>query len=130
MAYRWADHTAELELEIEAATKPAVFADALEAFAELVADGDGPAAERELEVRGDEPAALLVGWLDELTYLAETQGFVPERATSLELSTGRLRATVRGRTGDPRHLVKAVTLHRLAFAADGEGFRARVVLDV
>jgi SHS2 domain-containing protein len=50
--------------------------------------------------------------------------------TELDLSDGVLRATVCGHRGDLRHLVKAVTLHRLLFAPEGNGWRARVVLDV
>jgi SHS2 domain-containing protein len=50
--------------------------------------------------------------------------------TEFDLSDGVLRASVSGRMGDPRHLVKAVTLHRLLFAPEGKGWRARVVLDV
>ena len=129
--YRWVEHTSELELEIEAATEPAVFLEALEAFAELVADERSVDSERrEVEVRGEDLAALLVGWLDELVFLAETQAFVPERVADLALDGGVLRATVRGHSGAPRQLVKAVTLHRLLFAPDGDGWRARVVLDV
>jgi SHS2 domain-containing protein len=86
---------------------------------------------RDLEVKADEDAMLLVEWLGELIYLSEADGFVPERIASLELGDGRLRATVEGHNGEPRNLVKAVTLHRLEFRqADGGGWRARVVLDV
>jgi SHS2 domain-containing protein len=131
VAYRWVEHTSELELEIEAATEPAVFLEALDALAEFVAGARGVDAERRrVEVRGDDRASLLVSWLDELVFLAETQGFVPERATELDLDDGVLRATLRGHVGEPRHLVKAVTLHRLEFVPGGEGWRARVVLDV
>jgi SHS2 domain-containing protein len=131
MAHRWVEHTGELELEIEAATESAVFLQALEAFAELVADdGSLDAERREVELRADDPAALLVAWLEELAYLAEAQGFVPERAAELELDGTTLRASLRGHIGDPRHLIKAVTLHRLLFARDGAGWHARVVLDV
>jgi hypothetical protein len=53
--YQWVEHTSELELEIEAATEPAVFLEALGAFAELVADEQSTDSEqRELEVRGDD----------------------------------------------------------------------------
>jgi SHS2 domain-containing protein len=130
--YRWTEHAAELELLIEAPTDAAVFADALAAFAELVGDNGGPDAERhEIEVEADDPGALLVEWLNELVYLADVEQFVPERLTNLELGDGRLRATVRGRRGEPRPLVKAVTLHGVAFEPDEEtGWRARVVLDV
>jgi SHS2 domain-containing protein len=86
---------------------------------------------RELEVEADEDAMLLVEWLGELIYLSEAEGFMPERIASLELGAGGLRAKVEGRHGEPRHLVKAVTLHRLELRqGDGDSWHARVVLDV
>jgi SHS2 domain-containing protein len=131
MVYRWVEHTSELELEIEAPTEQAIFLDALDAFIELAANGGGIDSERrEVEVRGDDRESLLVAWLDELAFLAETRGFVPERATELELGRDALRATLHGHGGKPRHLVKAITLHRLLFARERERWRARVVLDV
>ena len=129
--YRWVEHTSELELEIEAATELAVFLEALEAFAELVADErEFDSEQRQLEVRGEDLPALLAAWLDELVFLAETQGFVPESACGLELDGGVLHATVQGYSGAPRQLVKAVTLHRRMFSPAGDGWRARLVFDV
>jgi SHS2 domain-containing protein len=130
--FRWIEHTGELELEIEAATEPAVFADALAAYAELVRDDGSPDSERrEIELRSDDRAALLAEWLEELVYLADAQRFVPEHLADLTLEADSLRAIVRGHTGAPNPLVKAVTRHRLAFEpSEGEGWRARVVLDV
>lgn len=129
--FRWVEHTAELELEIEAPSPEAVFDEALAAFAELVGNGRGPKMTRELEVEAEEPALLLADWLSELVYLADAEQFVPERIAALELGDDRLRATVEGHLGEPRPLVKAVTLHRLDFGRDDTvGWRARVVLDV
>ncbi len=130
--YHWAEHAAELELVIEAPTEAAVFADALTAFAELVGDGGGLDGERHtIELEADDLGALLVDWLNELVYLAEVEQFVPEHLTNLELHDARLRATVRGRRGEPRPLVKAVTLHRAELRPSKDaGWRARVVLDV
>jgi SHS2 domain-containing protein len=129
--YRWVDHTSELELEIQAPSEEAVFAEAIAALAELVGDGGGPPMAREVEVAADDHALLLVEWLTELVYLSELEELVPERIASMELTEGRLRATVEGHRARPRHLVKAVTLHRLELSGDDEaGWRARVVLDV
>jgi SHS2 domain-containing protein len=129
--FRWVDHTAELELEIEAPSEEAVFSEALAALADLVGDGGGPSVTREVEVAADDGALLLVEWLSELVYLSELEELVPERIAALELTEGRLRATVQGHRGRPRHLVKAVTLHRLELTGDDDaGWRARVVLDV
>ena len=129
--FRWAEHTAELELQIEASSEAAVFEEALIAFAELLGDGGGDPMTRELEVEAEESSMLLVEWLSELVYLSEAEQFVPAQIASLELSDGRLRATLEGHRGEPRHLVKAVTLHRLALWQDeAAGWHARVVLDV
>jgi SHS2 domain-containing protein len=129
--YRWTDHTSEVELELRASSERGLFEAALEAFGELVAGDNGAHTERrQLVVAGGDRAALLVGWLDELTFLADTEGFVPERVTSFDLDGEGVRASVRGRVGEPRPLVKAVTLHRLLYAHDADGWRARVVLDV
>jgi SHS2 domain-containing protein len=129
--FRWVDHTSELELEIEAPSEEAVFAEALAALSELAGEGRGPPVTREVEVRADDRALLLVEWLSELVYLSELEELVPERIASLELTEGRFRATVLGHRGRPRHLVKAVTLHRLELTGDDDaGWRARVVLDV
>jgi SHS2 domain-containing protein len=129
--FRWVDHTAELELEIEAPSEEAVFSEALAALAELVSDAGGPPVTREVQVAADDRALLLVEWLSELVYLSELEELVPERIAALELTEGRLRATVQGHRGRPRHLVKAVTIHRLELSGDDDaGWRARVVLDV
>jgi SHS2 domain-containing protein len=128
--YRWIDHTAELELRIEAATQPDLFADALAAFAELVGDGEGDRAHHDVSLEADTAEDLLAAWLDELVYLADVEGFVPD-AAKLDLEGGRLRAGVHGRRGAARPLVKAVTRHGLTVEPDPRaGWRARVVLDV
>ena len=129
--FRWVEHTAELELEIEAQSEAGIFAEAVGALTELIGEGDGEHVARDVEVEADEPAMLLVEWLGELIYLSEAEGFVPRRVASLEVDDGRVRATVEGNTGKPRHLVKAVTLHRLSLRPDVDGrWHARVVLDV
>jgi SHS2 domain-containing protein len=129
VTYRFADHTAELELELEADSAEGVLEDALRAFAELVGTGEGESVERHVVLEAGDLPALLASWLDELVYLAETEGLVPEQA-ELSLDGLRLSAIVRGRRGAPRPLVKAVTLHRLRFRPEGEGWQGRVVLDV
>jgi SHS2 domain-containing protein len=129
--HRWVEHTAELELELQAPTEEALFADALAAFAELVGrDGSGDPVAHEVRASAADRAALLVEWLGELVFLAETEDFVPERVAMLELRNGELQATVEGRRGQPAHLVKSVTYHGLELGRDQTGWRARVVLDV
>jgi SHS2 domain-containing protein len=129
--YEWIEHTAELQLRIEAASAEDVFRDALAALAELIDDGTpGPSARHRVEVEEADRAALLVAWLEELVFLADTAAFVPERAENLELQASRLRASVAGHVGRPVPLVKAVTYHGLELAQRQRRWVATVVLDV
>lgn len=131
MTYRWVEHTAELELEVDADTEPGVFADALAAFAELLGDNAGGDVEtRDVEATGHDRPALLADWLEELIFLAETEGFTPERLDEIDLRRDRATAVVAGRRGQPSPLVKAVTYHGLEFRQEHGRWRARVVLDV
>jgi SHS2 domain-containing protein len=125
------EHTGELELELEAAGEREVFEQGFEAMRELLAaEPAGPGAAHEIELRAPDRAALLADWLAELAFLSETEQFVPERLVSLELAGDALRARVEGIRGEPPHLVKGVTYHRLALEAADGGWRATVVLDV
>ena len=132
--YRFVDHTAELELELEAESAEGVLGEALRAFAELVTedddrDADGEAVERPVDVAAADLPGLLAAWLDELLYLADAEQLVPESA-DVSVSGSRATGLVRARRGEPRPLVKAVTLHRLRFRSENGVWRARVVLDV
>jgi SHS2 domain-containing protein len=129
--YEWIEHTAELELHIEARSREALFSEALAAYAELVArDEAGDEVRHAVSAEAADDAALLADWLGELVFLAETDDFVPGRLDRFDLSDARLSAVVSGRRGRPAHLVKAVTYHGLELAQHGDLWRAKVVLDV
>jgi SHS2 domain-containing protein len=131
MPFGWGEHVGELELSIEAATEDAVFVEAVNAIAELLADGEpGPLEWREVSVEGTERAVLLAEWLAELAYLAETEGFVPAAVERLALEPDLVRARLGGRRGSPPHLIKAVTYHGLRFEPAPGGWRAHLVMDV
>ncbi len=128
--YRWVEHTAELELAIEASNERGVLEEALVALAELLSATDGAPSSRRVVVTASDRPALLAGWIEELVFLAESEGFVPTAVDSIEFRDDGLEATVAGVIGDPPPLVKAVTYHRLAFEPALDGFVGRVVLDV
>lgn len=135
--YRWLEHTSEVELELQADSERGVFEDAVGALAELLGFAGtprgGPTELRTVTVDADrqgDRAALLVAWLDELVFLAESEGFVGLRLAEFKLTGSRLAATVEGVVGDPPPLVKAVTLHGLRFEPREGGYLARVILDV
>jgi SHS2 domain-containing protein len=127
--HEWRSHTAEVELYIEAPSEDEVFAEAADAFGRLVERGPGgEPAMHQLELVARDRAASLVDLLEELIYLADTEGFVPDRADVALGETLRVRLT--GRRTDVEPLVKAATYHGLEFARRSETWQARVVLDV
>jgi SHS2 domain-containing protein len=128
--HRWIEHTADLELELEAGSEEEVLTEGLRAVAGLLGEAEGPLLEREVVVEAADRATLLADWLEELLFLAESEGLVPVDAHQLRIEGARLDAKVLARRGRPRPYVKAVTYHGLRFERDGEGWRARVVLDV
>jgi SHS2 domain-containing protein len=129
--YRWVDHTSEVELEIEADGEREVLEQALRALAELLGIDQARGDERRtIALKAGDRPALLASWIEELAFLAESEGFVAAQLVELDLQPGGLAATVSGVIGEPPPLVKAVTYHRLAFEPSGAGYVARVILDV
>ncbi len=127
--YRFVEHTAELEVEFEADSAEGVLEEALRAFGELAGPAHGKPVEWPVDLEATDLPALLAVWLDELVFLAETEGLVPESA-DVSVSGMHVTGVVHGRRGRPRPLVKAVTLHRLRFGRRDGAWRGRVVLDV
>ena len=129
--YRWVEHTSEAELEVEAESAADLLAEATTAFGDLLADA--PRLEEfEVEVRAsaDDFPALLAEWLGELAYLAETDGFIPERAVRMDLAGTTFEALIAGHRSEPQSLVKGVTYHHLEMKPHGGLWRARAVLDL
>lgn len=129
--YRLVEHTSEVEIEIEADSAAGVLIEAATAFGEVLVDAPR-LAEVECEVRAsaDDLPALLAEWLGELAYLAETDGFIPERVVKIEIVGTAVEALLAGHRSQPQSLVKGVTYHRLEMAPADGLWRARVVLDV
>jgi SHS2 domain-containing protein len=129
--YRWVDHTAEVELAIDGPDERGVFEDALLALAELLGFASARGGEqRTVVVEAPDRPALLATWLEELVFLAESQGFVATGLQSLQVHDRRLEAIVNGLLDEPPPLVKAVTYHGLTFEPRDDGYFASVVLDV
>jgi SHS2 domain-containing protein len=129
--HRFVEHGGEVEMELESASPEGIFVTATEAFAELVSTKrHGPPVRHAIELHAHDRALLLVDWLNELVYLAEVDGFVPEQVSTIDLTAESLRITVCGRREEPSQLVKAVTLNSAEFREQGRLWHGRVVLDV
>src|ERR1700710_1189880 len=74
--HRWVDHTSEVQLEVAAESLAELAAEAGRALGLLMLRGEpaavsGPA--RTLEVTAVDRDALLVNWLNEILFVAETE---------------------------------------------------------
>jgi SHS2 domain-containing protein len=140
MPFRPLEHTADVGIEVEAATLDELFAAAarglLDAMTELDRVELRLARDTRLEARS--PDLLLVDWLDELLFRFDAHHeLLCEHAVNVTCDDGtwRLVAVSRGEPFDPaRHPlkvpVKAITYHGLEVKRSGEGWHARVIFDV
>jgi SHS2 domain-containing protein len=132
--HSFVEHTSEVELRLDAATLPALFAEAGVALAELML-GEGAAGPetvtQEVVVRAPDRAALLAAWIDELIFRAETRKAVFTRFDVRRVDENEIAAELRG-IAEPvlKTAVKAATFHDLRVAEEAGRWVATVVLDV
>ncbi|MDP8223281.1 MAG: archease [Candidatus Lernaella stagnicola] len=133
MPWRELPHTADLLLEITAASWPALITEAMHAFRKQLGDADRrrPAETRAVELVGLDREELLVRWLSSHLVWAELDGVL---AMGVELSVAsetKLTAMVTlhpaaSLTG----AVKAVTYHDLRVVESSAGWRVRILFDL
>jgi len=131
------EHTADVGIDVRAATLADLFETAAEAMFAFLIDPTQveTRAWRERRVEADDLEGLLVAWLNDLLVLLAAEEFVPKVFVIDEISDQRLRATVHGEPVDrSRHRfrldVKAATYHQLSVTPSDGGWSARVVFDV
>jgi len=130
--YKEIEHTADWELEIWAPDLAGLLEQAARGMYALTGAvfEPGPRSKRSLRLEAQDSESLLVGFLTELLYLAETEGLGFD-AFQLQLRGYRLKA---GLEGAPLRTVskeiKAVTYHNLKVEDGPQGLQARVVFDV
>jgi SHS2 domain-containing protein len=132
--HRFLEHTGEVELQVRAESLADLMAEAGRALATLQLQGRAGGALgvwREVELRATDRVALLVDWLNELIYRAETAREVATEFNVHEAVETVVRAGIRGvRVDQPPALVKAATLHRARVEPVAGGMEADVILDV
>lgn len=128
------EHTAEVRLRVRGPTLAEIAAEAGRAVGrlELGAERPGPRGNwRTVEVHGPDRDALLVEWLNELIYLAETARWVAVEIEMESASDTMLRARARGVILEEAPArVKAATFHGLRVTPIAGGLEVEVVLDV
>jgi len=133
-SHSFEEHTGEVQLRIVAPTLAQLFVGAGLALADLMAEQRAPSLRESTEtvvVRAPDREALLVEWLNELIFRAETQRRIYDDIHITHLADNELRAEIRGAFPERlRTAVKAATFHRLKIQPEAEGYSATVVLDV
>ena len=128
------DHTADVGLTVKADDPAELFRRAALGMARLMRGpiGGGGPAQRAVALTSDSLDLLLVGWLNELLYLDEVEGFVFEDATFEELESGELKALVSGRIVQEvaERQLKGVTYHGLRLEPQAGGWEAEVIFDI
>ena len=133
MAVRFEEHVGEVSLRIEAPSLARLFEEAALALCELTAGTNlvatGPY--EEVVVNAPDREALLVEWLNELVYRSEARKCVYPSVRVDRIDDCSLSASLCA--VEPRVIrtaVKAATMHDLEVRRVGDGWTARVVLDV
>lgn len=142
-SHELAEHTAEVEVRLAAETLDDLLAEAARALGSLLRRGAvarGADFERDVVVRSTDEAALLVDWLNELVFLAETEKWIPSTVGDVRVeriegadegSALEARGRVAGRGVDEApSAVKAATMHGVRVERTDDGVRASVILDV
>lgn len=130
-------HTAELALWVTAATPADLCAEAGRALGHLFIEevgsvpDAGPEATRRLELHAVDSEALLVDFLNELIYLAETERWAPVDVHVLDWRSESLAVTMAGaRLRDVPSRIKSATHHGLVLRHGSRGWEAEVIFDV
>jgi SHS2 domain-containing protein len=143
--YQQIEHTADLALELWAATEEELLRVAARAIVDLLTgapEGASPAsaqasvgASRHIDIDAVDAEDRLVQWINEVIVAAVTDGFLITDA-DIELQENRLSAEVRGQDSAGDRIVtelKSATYHDLEVKSpdhEDQGWRARVVIDV
>ena len=137
MGYRIFDHTADLGVEVNAATREELYGGAVVALFDLLTEPllVRPETGRELVVDGNDPADLLVNFLREALYLWNGEGWLVKTCAVRRADARQVAALLHGESFDPaRHRIKreikAVTYHQASVEPCGDGWTARIVFDV
>lgn len=137
--YEVFEHTADVGLHAYGRDLPELFSHAAQGMESLMVAPEQikPATTREVTVEAHDHLSLLIGWLDELIFLFDTQFLLVRDVEILDLTETRLQARVMGEAYDAqRHelasAIKAVTWHEAAITRDeaSGSYQARIIFDI
>jgi SHS2 domain-containing protein len=128
-------HTSEIGLRARAPSLTDLFrclAGAMIGLTGVEAEQEADLVYLEVELTAGDLESLLVDWLNEVLYLYEVSGLVPDDVEVDEISPHSIQATVRGRRSRqiPDLQIKAVTYHQLWICQDKGQWKAEVFFDI
>jgi SHS2 domain-containing protein len=134
--YEVINHTSDTGIKAYGDTLPELFLNAACGMRDVMVDPGTvrPVRQLNVQVDGDSVEELLVGWLNDLVYLFDTQGLVPSSFKILDIEKQHLLAEVHGehyddQVHDLRTSIKAVTYHMISVKKN-DGWSATVIFDV
>ncbi len=135
--YREIEHTADIGVEIYAATFEDLLKHAGYAMFDTIVDASAirPVIARKILIRGTDEESVLMNWLRELLYLFSVEKEVYIEFDIQPIHSYRVAAVIRGESLDcKRHRfeteLKAVTYHQFRVVRENERWTARVIFDV
>jgi SHS2 domain-containing protein len=134
MGFEEIEHTADKALRISGINLKELMISAAQGMTHLMVGGASkisPEIERSIELQAVDAESLLVEWLSELAYWAETEMLVFKIFRITDVTAMHLHATVvGGKVAQLEKHIKAVTYHNLNIMQTPKGLEVTVVFDV
>ena len=134
MGFEEVEHTADRALRIFGINLKELMISAAQGMTQLMV-GDASKISTEIEksikLQAIDAESLLVEWLSELAYWAETEMLIFKKFRITDVSATRLQATVLGgKAAELEKHIKAVTYHNLEIIQTPQGLEVTIVFDV
>jgi SHS2 domain-containing protein len=134
MGFEEVEHTADRALRIFGINLRELMISAAQGMTQLMVGNASKISteiEKSIELQAVDAESLLVEWLSELAYWAETEMLIFKKFRITDVSATRLQATVSGgKATELEKHIKAVTYHNLEIIQTPKGLEATIVFDV
>jgi SHS2 domain-containing protein len=134
MGFEEVEHTADKALRIFGTNLTELFLSAAAGLTHLMAADISDISteiEKSIELNAIDAESLLVDWLSELTYWAESEMLVFKKFRIRKVTATHLQAKIfGGKTSMLAEHIKAVTYHNLKIIKTSKGLEATIVFDV
>jgi SHS2 domain-containing protein len=134
MGFEEVEHTADRALRISGINLRELMISAAQGMTQLMVGNASKISteiEKSIELQAVDAESLLVEWLSELAYWAETEMLIFKKFRITDVSATRLQATVSGgKATELEKHIKAVTYHNLEIIQTPKGLEVTIVFDV